>query len=298
METLKRIGLKLLYPHVIIIAILFPISIALMICAMIFLGSESVLSIISYVLSAYSLTVVCFRIPDLIKFFKIFKNNNKYYLRWVNDIQLRMNILLYATVLLNIIYSIFQFVLGLYHKSFWFLSMAVYYVLLAVMRYYLANYTKKYKPQEKIELELKKYRLCGWLLLLMNIAVIVIIFFIIYWNRTFYHHQITTIALAAYTFIMLTLSIINFIKYRKYKSPVYSAAKTINLISASVSMMTLTTTMLTTFGGEDIVEFKQIILFFVGVIVSLFILLMAINMIINSSKMTKEMLVKEEGLSV
>ena len=69
-------------------------------------------------------------------------------------------------------------------------------------------------------------------------------------NRTFHHHEITTIALAAYTFTSLTFAIINTVKYRKYHSPVYSASKAISLASACVSLLTLESTMLTTFGNE------------------------------------------------
>ena len=122
----------------------------------------------------------------------------------------------------------------------------------------------------------------------MNTAVTVIIFFIIHFDRTFYHHQITTIALAAYTFLTFSLSIYNFIKYRKYNSHVYSAAKTINLICACVSMMTLTTTMLTTFGNNDVLKFKKVLLGIVGGLVSVFILATSIQIIVYTRKKIKE----------
>ena len=92
----------------------------------------------------------------------------------------------------------------------------------------------KYK---QLEIELKKYRFCGWILLLMNVSVSIIIFFMIYWNRTFVHHEITTIALAAYTFFTFTLAIINLVKYRKYNSPIYIATKSINLVVFSKSSL-------------------------------------------------------------
>ena len=157
------------------------------------------------------------------------------------------------------------------------------------MRFYLVNHTKKNKPGEDLLIEYKRYNICGWVMLLMNLTVTAIIFFIIYFDRTFYHHQITTIALAAYTFLTFSLSIYNFIKYRKFNSPVYSAAKSINLVAACVSMMTLTTTMLTTFGGEDVVEYKKLLLTMVGVVVSLFILTISIQIIIFTSKNLKKL---------
>ncbi len=54
--------------------------------------------------------------------------------------------------------------------------------------------------------ELIKYRNCGIAFLLMNLALSLMVFFMVYWNRTFEHHQITTIAMAAYTFGSMTMA--------------------------------------------------------------------------------------------
>ena len=288
MELLKKIVNKLLFPHMALVLVLFPVSMALLICSMVFLGTESVLSYVSYMFSFYSLTIVCLRIPQIIEFIKKYKNSNKLLVRYQNDINFRINLSLYLSLVLNIAYSIFQLCLGLYHKSFWFISMAVYYVLLSLVRFYLVNHTKKNKPGEDLLIEYKRYNICGWVMLLMNLAVTAIIFFIIHFDRTFYHHQITTIALAAYTFLTFSLSIYNFIRYRKFNSPVYSAAKSINLVAACVSIMTLTTTMLTTFGGEDALAYKKLLLTMVGTMVSLFIIAIAIQIIVCTSLKIKQ----------
>ena len=162
--------------------------------------------------------------------------------------------------------------------------MAIYYFLIALMRFYLVRHTRSYKPGEELEIELKKYRFCGWILLFMNISVTIIIFFMVYWNRTFIHHEITTIALAAYTFFTFTLAIVNLVKYRKYHSPIYTSIKSINLVVSCVSMITLETTMLTTFGGNDDPLFRTLILSLSGGAVAIFILIMAINIIIKANK--------------
>lgn len=280
MNRLKKIIKKILFPHIAFSMILFPISIFILLYVMIIFGTNSVFSYIIYAIAFYSLTIVCLKIPEIISFVKKIKNENRYYIRYKEDVHLRINISLYSSLIINIIYSVFQLCLGLYHKSFWFYSMSIYYVLLSLMRLYLVKYTKNNKQGNDIIEEYKKYNFCGWLMLLMNLTLTVIIFFIIHFDRTFYHHQITTIALAAYTFLTFGLSIYNFIKYNKFNSPVYSAAKSINLVAACVSMMTLTTTMLTTFGGDDILASKKILLSVVGGMVSLFILATSIQIII------------------
>ena len=112
----------------------------------------------------------------------------------------------------------------------------------------------------------------------------------VYWNRTFRHHEITTIALAAYTFTAFTVAIINMVKYRQYNSPVYSASKAISLASACVSMLTLEATMPTTFGdGSMDAVTKKIFLGCTGGVISVFVVAMAIYMIKQSSKKLKEL---------
>lgn len=285
----KKFGLSLLYPHLAVIICLLPISIAFLVFSLVYLNPESIIAIISYLIAFYVLLVICFRIPRIIKFFKTFKHENKYAKKWFSDVHLRMNVSLYGSLVWNVAFAIFQLGLGFYHKSFWFHSMFIYYVMLGVMRFFLVSHTRKYKANEERQVEIKKYIFSGWLLLFMNLALAVIVFFMVYWNRTFYHHMITTIAMAAYTFVTFTYAIVNIVRYKKYKSPVYSAAKNISLIAGCVSMLTLETTMLTTFGAAENLLFKQIMLSVTGIAVIGFAITMAIIMILKGNKQFKEM---------
>ena len=253
----KKFGKALLFPHIAIMMILVPVATVLLVGSMVFIGTESPIAIASYVIAAYTLTVWCFKIPYLINFFKTFKNENKYAKKWQDDTRLRVNVSLYGSLAWNALYGIFQLWLGFYHHTFWFYSLGAYYICLGVMRFFLVRHTSKYVPGEKIRTELVKYRACGIVFLVMNLALALIIFFMVYWNRTFEHHMITAIAMAAYTFTTLTTAIINVIKYRKYHSPVYSASKAISLAASLVSMLTLESTMLTTFGNGTVTAVGQ-----------------------------------------
>lgn len=267
---------------------LLPVATVLLVYSMVFIGEETIFSYISYVLAAYTLTIWCCRVPHLVRSFKKFKNENKYAHRWLTDTHLRVNVSLYGSLLWNTAYAVFQLGLGLWHHTFWFYSLAGYYLCLAVMRFFLVRYTSKHRAGEKIRDELIRYRNCGIVFLMMNMALALIIFFMVYWNRTFEHHEITTIAMAAYTFGTMTMAIINVVKYRKYKSPVYSASKAIGLAAACVSMLTLESTMLTTFsdGTMSLAE-RRILLGSSGGVISAFIIGMAIYMIVQSSKKMK-----------
>ena len=284
----KKIGKALLFPHIAIMITLIPIATVLLVGSMVFVGTESVIAYISYVLATYTLTIWCFKIPTLIKFFKTFKNENKYARRWQDDTRLRVNVSLYGSFAWNAMYGIFQLWLGFYHHTFWFCSLGGYYICLAVMRFFLVRHTRKYAPGEKMQAELMKYRACGIVFLVMNLSLALIIFFMVYWNRTFEHHMITAITMAAYTFTALTTAIVNVIKYRKYNSPVYSASKAISLAAALVSMLTLESTMLTTFGdGTMTATTQKWLLGATGGAISALIVATAIYMIVVGTKKLK-----------
>lgn len=281
----KKLGKALLFPHVAIMLILIPIATVFLVYSMVFWGTESPIGITSYVLAAYTLTVWCFKIPHLIRFFRTFKNENTYFKRWQEDPRLRMNISLYGTLIWNTAYALLQLGLGFWHHTFWFYSLAGYYLALAIMRFFLVRHTSRHVPGEKMREELIQYRACGIAFLAMNLALTLIIFFMVYWDRTFIHHEITTIAMAAYTFTAFVMAIINIVKYRKYNSPVYSASKAISLAAACVSMLTLESTMLTTFGdGTMDLTARRILLGASGGVISVFIIVMAIYMILQGSK--------------
>ena len=285
----KKLCRSLLFPHIAIMILLIPIATALLIFSMVFIGTESAIAYISYVLAAYTLTIWCMKIPNIIRFIKTFKEENKYAQKLQSDARLRVNISLYGSLTWNVVYGAFQLWLGFVHSTFWFYSLGAYYICLAVMRFSLLLHTRKYAPGERMLSELKKYRAGGWILLLMNLALALIIFFMVYWNRTFEHHMITAITMAAYTFTAFTVAIVNMIKYKKYNSPVFSASKIISFASALVSMLTLEATMLTTFNdGTMAAADQKMMLGSTGGVISLTVVAMAIYMIVQGTKKIKE----------
>ncbi len=290
MEACKKLCKALLFPHIAIMLLLVPIATVCLVYSMVVLGTESILSILSYVLSAYTLTVWCCRMPSILRFCKHFKNENRYVKAWTGDVRLRVRVSLYGSFAWNAAYAIFQFCLGLYHASVWYYALAGYYICLALMRFFLSKHTTKHLAGEDMRKELTEYRTCGWIFLVINLALSAMVFLMIYQNKTAVHHEITTIALAAYTFTALTAAIVNTVKYRKYESPVYSASKAISLAAACVSMISLTSTMLASFsdGGTDPL-LRTTMLAGLGAVIAIFITAMAVHMIVTANRQIKQL---------
>ncbi len=292
----KRLSKAILFPNIAIMIILAPLSLVLLVGSMVFIGVDSPVSYISYVLSAYTLTVWCFKIPDTVRFLKKFRDENRYAKIWRENARLRVNVSLYSSLVWNALYGLFQLWLGFYHRTFWFSSLGAYYVLLGVMRFFLVRHTTSFALRENIRDELRKYRACGVILLFMNLAISIIVFFMVYFGRTFQHHMITAIAMALYTFTALALAIVNLLKYRKYKSPVYSAAKITSLAAALISLLTLESTMLTTFGEETMtVRGQQWMLGLTGALIAALVVSAAIYMIVTGTKGLKKIKTEDEN---
>lgn len=289
MERFKKILFKLLFPHKAIVIWSVPIAAALLIYAFAYEDANIAVTYISYIFSAYSLTILCAKAPILFRKIKEAKNRNKYITLYQSDAQLRVKLSLYGSVTLNILYALLQLFSGFHFHSIWFYALAGYYTLLAVMRFFLLKDTRKIVAGENKFYEYLVYRLCGVLLLLMNLTLGVIVFYIVWQNRGFEYHSIHTIAMAAYTFTSMTLAVINVFKYRLYESPIMSAARVISLASALVSVLSLETAMITAFGEQGNDSFRQTMTAITGVSVCILVLAMAIYMIIHSTKEIKQL---------
>ena len=288
MKIWKKLVKCILFPPKFLVALLLPLAAVALTYSFLNLPETDFRRIGSYVLAFYTLTVWCVRLPAIIRFSRRFRKENPLLRRWFSDVQLRVRVTLGANALWNTAYGGLQLGLGIYHRSTWFYTLAGYYGCLGILRLILMIYTLSHKGEADYSRELRHYRRCGWAFLFLNIALSARLFLLLAENRLVRHHEITTIAMAAYTFLSLTMAIVNVIKYRKYQSPVLSASKAISLASALVSILTLESTMLVTFGTETMTEATvRLFMALSGGGVSIFILAMAVYMIATANKKIK-----------
>lgn len=283
-HKLKKLGLSLLFPHPALIGLFAVVSAVLLIYTFMRNHSEHPVAYVTYVFSFYSLCVLCVRIPTIIRFFKNLKNNNKFLGMYARDAALRIKISLYANFGYNAAYAVFQLALGLRHSSVWYFAFAAYYIVLAIMRLFLLRDVRSTAPDQDMRAQWSRYRFCGIMLVVMNIALSIIVWMISVQGHEVVHHQITTIAMAASTFTLMTLAIVNMVKYSKFKSPLFSAARMISLATSAVSMLTLENAMLSAFSAAEDAEFNSLMRLLTGLAVSIFVLSMGIYMIVLASK--------------
>lgn len=177
-----------------------------------------------------------------------------------------------------------KFITGIYYRSFWFITFAIYYLALWEMKILLIKGSKSKKIKFQ---EYKILKKIGITLLLLNFVLTGIIILIYHQNQVIKYPGSLIYLIALYDFCLIISAIINVLKYRKYKNPVISASKCINLTVAMISMISLEVAMIYEFGNND-VTFRNTMISITGVIAVIINSLMSINMILKSNKKLRE----------
>ncbi|MCM1175385.1 MAG: hypothetical protein NC341_10080 [Blautia sp.] len=213
------------------------------------------------------------------------KITDKFVDRYLKEDTFRAEAALYRGFFINFLYAGIKMFSGILFHSIWFVTLAVYYILLSIMRFLLLHYMRKEGRigRNKIS-EWKKYRLCGVSLLFMNAALTGIIVLVVKQNSGFEYPGMLIYVMAMYTFYATIMAVRNVIKFKRYGNPVLSAARAINLTAALVSMLSQETAMLTQFGAADDAGFRRTVTACTGGGVSIIVLGMAFYMIIHVAK--------------
>lgn len=285
MNKCKKIGLKLLYPNVFIFILFLIIGYGSVISVFILNLSTHWVAYISYVLSAYALTITVPRCIKLIKWINKKLHSNKYTNRLITDRNLKNNINLFSGTFFNMIYGIFKLITGFIYHSIWFGATGVYYLILGMMKLSLTRHVIKKSDEKKQQIQ---YRNTGILMFLLNSAMVCMIILMIRDGESAIYPGYVIFAQAAYTFYILIFAIINLIKYRKNHTPVIAASKSINLAASVMSLFILQVAMINQFGVDSDANFKSIINTLTGSVTSFITIGIAIFMLINSSKKNKK----------
>ncbi len=252
---------------------------------------------ISYILSAYALIISITGITGVMRFVRQGIKHLPFVKkmlgiplvdRYFREDTFRAEAALYQVFFINLLYAGIKMVSGIMYKSVWYTTLAIYYILLAVMRFSLLDHVRSEGTADKNKASgWRRYRLCGIILLFMNFALSGIVTLVVRQNSGFVYPGVFIYIMAMYAFYAAITAVWNVIKFRKFGSPILSAAKVINLTAALVSMLSLETAMLTQFGAADDADFRQTMAACTGAGIAMIVLGMAMFMIVKSTKQLK-----------
>lgn len=244
---------------------------------------ETPFAYIAYVLSAYALTVsvalvVTKTIPGLNRFLHSFALAHRY----LTDKYFKVWASLLLSFFINLGFGIFKLVYAALYVSFWDGALAIYNILLCAVRFYLLRRVPTSTQPQDRNRELRQYRITGGFLIALDAALGVIAVQIVQHGHSYHYAGTLIYVVALHAFYSLTLAVTNAVKYRKFNSPVLSAAKMVNLTTALVSIFTLETAMLSSFGGSY--QYQKLMTASTAGGVWTIVFCMAVYMVIHSGK--------------
>lgn len=263
-------------------------------------GFDGMIAYVSYTAAAYALVITITGFPVMVRSVRQWKDKTmeshplvKKIMchpagrRYLTDGLFRAEVSLYPGLFINFLYIVMKLSVGIYSRSLWLIALGAYYIILALMRFFLLHHAGRFSLGKEIKSEFRRYRLCGIILLFMNQALTAVVTLVVHQNKGFEYPGLLIYGMAAYSFYITITAVVNVVKFRRYGSPVISAAKAINLVAALVSMLSLTTAMIAEFGGGE--DFRRTMTAAVGGSVCTIVILMAVFMIVRATVSLKKL---------
>ena len=289
----KKIGKKLLFPPIWLMALLTVVSTVLLVMVFVKHWDQHVIAYFIYVLSFYTLSVVTlFCVMVLPKQYGAVKQkiyNHPFGNRYMTDRAFRTKISLYISLCISLLYVGVNVWSWHFSHSWWFVTLAVYYIIMAVMRFLLVRYVRIRKIGTSILDEWKRSRLCAYILLLVNLSLSGAVLMILYQNRGYDYPGILIYVMAMYTFYSTTHAIVDMVKYRALGSPVMSTAKIVSLSAALVSMLNLETAMFAQFGADMAQKDQNLMIILTGAGISVTVVTLSVILIVKATKEIRRM---------
>lgn len=283
MKRAQEILYRFLHPPKWILLILPPIVFAVLTYVLYF-GKSGIPAYLTYGMSAYCLVIWVLPIPKLSRKAKAYTvqhlNGTAFGRRYLSDLAFRGSVSLYSGMTINFLYVVFRIFVGIRYASVWDMTIAVYYLLLGLMRLSLIlSYHSR-----TVKSELRCYCRMAWLLFALNIPMGGMVLLMVLTDSGYSYPGYVIYLSALYTFYTVILSVVNIVRFRKLGNPILSAAKILNLVAALMSLLGLQTAMIAQFSdGEG--NFRVKMNAATGGTVWFAVILIAVYMLFHSRKM-------------
>lgn len=278
MDRLKRLFIKIVYPNIFLSALVILLGFGLLIYTFSTKQVASPLAYIAYALSAYALVLIVMNAVPLIWKSRKWLENNKHTNRYLYEAEYRARVSLNIGLIINLAYVVLKAVSGIYYRSVWLGMVAVYYIVLSSIRFFLARSNKK---SLTVKQSFLCYRFTGVLMLFLNLTMSGMIVQMLWQNKGYSYPGFIIYASAAYTFYAVVIAIVNVIRYHRL-DPILSATKMISFVAALMSLFTLQTALITQFGEGN--DFRGVMNTVTGSAVAVLTVGFAVFMIVRANK--------------
>ena len=132
--------------------------------------------------------------------------------RYFEDIAFRRKAALYVSCGINSLYALFKMAAALIYKSIWWGAVAMYYLILSQIYFWLIKCMKQSKSIENEIYEERIYRLCGCSIFLLSAALSVVTICMVDYGMAQSYPGVMIFAAAAYTFYSAAVAVMNVLR--------------------------------------------------------------------------------------
>lgn len=183
----------------------------------------------------------------------------------------------------NLLYAIYNGILGVFNQSLWFAATCAYYIILGTMRFSAILCERKNDDTVSFQTEFFVMKFSGIMLTVLSVVLTGVIYISLSQNNTAKYDEIIMITIATYTFGKIAMAIIRAVKQRNNPSPLLATIRSIGYAEVAVSVLTLQRSMLVSFGSMNDAN-KHILNIATGAAVCLFVLGLGITLLVKNRK--------------
>lgn len=180
------------------------------------------------------------------------------------------------SLFINFLYCLYNGFIGFASRSWWFITVCAYYIVLSIMRSAVLLTERK----ENKNLSDKRFvaHFTGIMFILLSLILLGTAYITISSDIGTKHHKIVMITIALYSFTKVSLGVINLVKAIKNDSQTVRVLRNISFADAFVSIYSLQRSMLVSFEGMEVSNIR-LLNSLTGAAVCLLVLILGINLI-------------------
>ena len=250
-----------------------------------------------YIAAVISLSVGFIYLVHDIKYLchDVIKNEikrNKYTGKLAEDFRLRTIVLTVPGAGMNVLFAIFNGVMGAMSSSAWLGSMSAYYIFLGMMRVDAVRQSRKIVTmdvRQRMKKEIKIYKRNSQLFMFMVIVTVGMVILLISSEGGKIYPGYMIYVAAMYSFYKIINSTIHLIRVGREKSPLLTILRRIGYLDSCVSILILQTAMFASF-GDGRVEMERLMNGLTGSSVCVIVFTMGLYGIITAKKLENNLI--------
>lgn len=224
---------------------------------------------LSYVLSAYALVAVCVRVAATRPLARVRAKlpANPFVDRVIEDASFRAKLTFSASSVLRMVWTVFNAVMGVMLQSAWYVTLAVYYLVLSIMRGSLVRSLRGEEGAAAVRSEARTQRRCGIMIIALTVMLAGMMLLLNSHEGGFSYTGNLIYAMAAWTFYSLITNVARFVKvwHSDGAGLFFSSAYAVRLAEVLVSLFALEVAMLAAFSAPDQEPYNMVMINATGV---------------------------------